>query len=624
MATLWLESREGPPRPVRLFRALTTLGSSPESDVRVMDAGLEPTHAQIRRNSEGFTVIGMLRDMTVNGRRAKQALLSDRDVVRVGELTCTFFARDEDVPRPEVNAKPTAGEPAGLTREVVSAYRRLHDFSMRLMDDAPTGRLVELLLDGVIELTGAEKGFLVLIEDERPVVRCARNLSADSLEGTVDDRLSDSILSRVRETKTALVVDDASSDAEWSASQSVIRLELHSVLCVPLLDQGEVKGLLYVGNDRVAHVFDDTALDVATVFAAQASLLLGQRRRFEELARAKQQLEQELDVLRQGSFVGACDSMKDVYRRVQKVATTDISVLIVGETGTGKELVARKVHASSRRSTGPFVVINCGAIPEALLESELFGHVRGAFTGAVANKQGRFQAADGGTLFLDEIGEMPLILQVKLLRALQERVVTPVGATEDQTVDIRVVAATHRDLEREVREGRFREDLYYRLDVVSVQLPPLRDRGDDLELLARYFLTREAQASHRRFRGFSKACLVAIRKYRWPGNVRELENRIKKAVVLSDGPLVTAEDLDIRSEDLEEVLSLADAKERFQRRYIQRVLERNGGNRTRTAKELGVDPRTVFRHLEKLADPLPTEDGELGLDAQGMGGPSRP
>ncbi|MEL6183508.1 MAG: sigma 54-interacting transcriptional regulator [Myxococcota bacterium] len=615
MATLWLEPSGAQPRPVRLFRALTTVGCSPDTDVQVLDSGLEPTHAQIRKTPEGFTITGMLRDMTVNGRRAKQVSLSDRDVIRIADLTFTFFAQDEDVPRPEPTAKPTAGDPAGLTREVVSAYRRLHDFSMRLMDDAPTQRLVELLLDGVIELTGAEKGFLLLIEDERPVVRCARNLSTESLAGTVDERLSDSILSRVRQTKTALVVDDASSDAEWSASQSVVRLELHSVLCVPLLDQGEVKGLLYVGNDSVTHVFDETALDVATVFAAQASLLLGQRRRFEELARAKQALEKELDVLREGAIVGACDSMKDVYRRVRKVATTDISVLITGETGTGKELVAREVHSASRRSSGPFVVINCGAIPEALLESELFGHVRGAFTGAIADKQGRFQAAHGGTLFLDEIGEMPLILQVKLLRALQERVVTPVGSTEDHAVDIRVVAATHRHLEDEVRVGRFREDLYYRLDVVSVHLPPLRERGEDLELLARYFLSREAQVSNRRFRGFSKACLIAMRKYRWPGNVRELENRVKKAVVLSESSMITADDLDIRSEDLEDVLSLAEAKERFQRRYIQRILERNGGNRTRTAKELGVDPRTVFRHLEKLSDPLPDEDGELGLGA---------
>jgi transcriptional regulator with PAS, ATPase and Fis domain len=203
---------------------------------------------------------------------------------------------------------------------------------------------------------------------------------------------------------------------------------------------------------------------------------------------------------------------------------------------------------------------------------------------------------------------------VKLLRAIQERVVTPVGSAEDEPVDIRVVAATHRTLEREVAQGRFREDLYYRLDVVSVHLPPLRARGEDLEILARYFLAKEAKAAGRKIRGFSRACLVALRKHRWPGNIRELQNRVKKAVVLSEGNLITAEDLDLGPEDLEEVLPLAEAKERFQRRYIQKILDRNGGNRTQAARELGVDPRTVFRHLEKVSDPLPREDGRPGLE----------
>jgi transcriptional regulator with PAS, ATPase and Fis domain len=305
--------------------------------------------------------------------------------------------------------------------------------------------------------------------------------------------------------------------------------------------------------------------------------------------------------------------MREVYRRIEKVAGTDISVLVTGETGTGKEIVAREIHRRSPRAAGPFVAVNCGAIPESLLESELFGHVKGAFTGAVATRPGRFQAAHGGTLFLDEVGEMPPALQVKLLRALQERTVTKVGDTRPDPVDIRVVAATNKVLEEEIKKGTFREDLYYRLNVVAIPLPPLRDRGEDVVVIARWFVQRYAKEFGARVRGFTPSALVAMRKYGWPGNIRELENRVKKAVVLADKALVSAEDLDLRPEILEPILPLAQAKEEFQKRYINEVLDRNGGNRTKTAKDLGVDPRTIFRHLEKLdaerrGEPLPPDE----------------
>jgi len=226
--------------------------------------------------------------------------------------------------------------------------------------------------------------------------------------------------------------------------------------------------------------------------------------------------------------------------------------------------------------------------------------VKGSFTGAVATRPGRFQAAAGGTLLLDEVGEMPPSLQVKLLRALQDRAVVKVGDTRPEAVDIRVVAATNKVLEEEVKKGAFREDLYYRLHVVSIRLPPLRDRGDDVLVLARWFLQRAAREFGSRARGFAPAAVAAMRKYHWPGNIRELENRLKKAAVLADGPLVTAQDLDLRPEELEPAMPLAQALEEYRKRYINEMLERNGGNRTKTAKDLDVDPRTVFRHLEKL------------------------
>ncbi|MGF1508524.1 MAG: sigma 54-interacting transcriptional regulator [Myxococcota bacterium] len=613
MPAVLLEAPDQSLKVLELTRPITTVGCSDENDIQIPDADLQPTHAQFVKDGSRIIVVGMLRDMVVNGRREKRCTLDDGDVIRIGRLRMTFYANSEQAPR-----TPTVPQSGRDTPplEVVNAYRRIHEFSQRILSNASTSDLVETILDSVLDLTHADKGFLVLLESGRPVVRAARHIERREVQLSLD-QLSDSILKRVMSTKTALVVSDALSDETWSASESVVNLKLTSVMCCPLLERDALKGLLYVGNHRVSRAFDEGSLELLEIFSAQASLLLSQAARIEELTATRDKLSKALETTRLGRIVGTCPSMQEVFRRVRKVATTDISVLITGETGTGKELIARELHENSKRRNGPFIVINCGAIPENLLESELFGHARGAFTGAERTRDGKFQAAHTGSLFLDEIGELSLSLQVKLLRALQERVVTKVGETTPEPVDIRVIAATNRDLEQEVKQGGFREDLFYRLNVVQVSLPPLRERGDDLEVLAKFFLARAVSNHGRSVRGFSKTCLLAMRKYAWPGNVRELENRIEKAVVLTESNLLTALDLDIQPEDLEEVLPLAEAKERFQARYIDMVLQRNGGNRTKTARELGVDPRTVFRHLEKrhgLYPPLPTEEGIPGLD----------
>ncbi|MBU6163282.1 MAG: sigma-54 dependent transcriptional regulator, partial [Myxococcales bacterium] len=321
-----------------------------------------------------------------------------------------------------------------------------------------------------------------------------------------------------------------------------------------------------------------------------------------ELQVDNQRLRERMENMRFGSLIGSCDAMRTVYRKVEKVAATDVSVLITGETGTGKELIAREIHNRSERRKGPFVTINCGAIPENLLESELFGHARGAFTGATVARSGKFQAADGGTLFLDEIGEMPLPLQVKILRALQERMVTRVGESRPEKVDIRIVAATHRNLPQMIASHEFREDLYYRLNVVTLLLPALRDRGDDVVVIARYLLERYREEYRTGPKSFSREAMAAIRRYTWPGNIRQLENHIKKAVILSDTASIRAEDLDLPTDQTAEVKPLAEAREDWQRQYITDVLALNNGNRTKTARDLGVDPRTVFRFLEKEGD----------------------
>ncbi|MBI4508327.1 MAG: sigma 54-interacting transcriptional regulator, partial [Deltaproteobacteria bacterium] len=490
--------------------------------------------------------------------------------------------------------------------------RKLYEFSARLMEKYDLGDLLNTLLDLVIQITNADKGFLILMEGGKLDVKVARNLKQENISDAIS-QLSDAIIAKVVRAKRPLIISDAMNDAEFSSSMSVMNLKLTSVMCVPLLEHGNLIGVIYVGNDSVANLFEEQALQVLTVFAAQASLIIRNALLVSELQLDNRMLHDKLEQLRFGEIVGSCPAMQEVFKKVRKIASTDISVLITGETGTGKELIAREIHNRSNRVRGPFVSINCGAIPETLLESELFGHVRGAFTGAIANKPGKFHTANHGTLFLDEIGDMPLPLQVKILRALQEKMVVRVGDTRQETVDIRVIAATNRDLESEIKAGRFREDLYYRLNVVNIHLPPLRERGEDILVLARYQLSRHAAEHGNKVKGFSPNAAVALRKHRWPGNIRELENRIKKAIVLTDNALLGPDDLDLTADMIPPILPLAEAKERFQREYINEVLALNNGNRTKTARDLDVDPRTIFRHLEKEEDSS-AKDGSDGVD----------
>jgi two-component system response regulator HydG len=306
--------------------------------------------------------------------------------------------------------------------------------------------------------------------------------------------------------------------------------------------------------------------------------------------------------------VGKSRRFIEVLKLAEHVAPTDSTVLITGESGTGKEVVARYVHNLSSRSEGPFMSINCGALPENLLESELFGHVKGSFTGAVRDKQGLFAAARGGTFFLDEVGEMPPSLQVKLLRVLQEREVIPVGATESIPVDVRIVAATNRNLEEEIRRGNFRSDLFYRLNVIALDLPPLRERRDDLLLLIEALLQRLAQEHGSEAKALSSEALDAVVVYDWPGNVRELENALEHAVVLSRGTVIDGSSLPERITTRRREPLVAErsyknpALEVIERAYIMWVLQAEGGNKTRAAEVLGIDPSTLYRKLSRYEE----------------------
>lgn len=327
-------------------------------------------------------------------------------------------------------------------------------------------------------------------------------------------------------------------------------------------------------------------------------------KRAEHVYRLEREHRELLEKVSHESFeglLGSSPQMQEVFDSIRRVSTTDAPVLIVGESGTGKELAARAIHRKSERKDQPFAVINCGAIPENLLESELFGHEKGAFTGAHVQRKGRIESAHRGTLFLDEIGELSLQLQVKLLRFLQEHRIERVGGRKEIEVDARVIAATNSDLKKAMEEGKFREDLYYRLAVVTIPLPPLRDRGDDVVMLAKAFIQRYATENNKRISAISQQVVKVINAHDWPGNVRELENRVKRAVIMAEGKGITATDLELESPYAKYARGgLREAREALEKDMIQKALARNRRNITKTAGELGISRPTLYELMEKL------------------------
>lgn len=604
MAHLIVQIPGSPNQTVPLVKSMLTLGG-PDADVLLPDArGL----VTIERDGTCFTANALDgAAMMVSGKRRDLHALAEGDELSLGSTRIVF--KSEERAR-ELAHKVTPQDSSALL------VQRLADLAAQLAREPSLDKALTSILDAIIEVVRADKGFLLVVESGQPRVQTARNFRQQDITNAVE-RLSDSIVSKVLQTRQPIIVSDAGNDTEFNVSASVVNLKLTSVLCAPLIRRGELIGAVYVANDSVRALFGESDLTLVSAFCTNAALLLELALERDELKAQKKELETRLEEQTYGDILGSCEAMKDIFRKIDKVAATDISVLVTGETGTGKELIARELHRRSGRKNGPFIAINCGAIPENLLESELFGHVKGAFTGAIATRIGRFQAANGGTLFLDEVGDMPAPLQVKLLRALQDRTVIKVGDTRQETIDIRVVAATNKSLDEEMRANRFREDLYYRINVVALHLPALRERGEDAVLLARWFLARSIRELGSKEKSFSKQAIAAIKNYRWPGNIRQLENRIKKAVVLAEGEKISPDDLDLKPEQLDPILPLALAQEEWRTQYINDVLDRNGGNRTKTAKDLGVDPRTIFRHLERMeaeksGSPMPADGFDGG------------
>ncbi|MBC7793266.1 MAG: sigma 54-interacting transcriptional regulator [Clostridia bacterium] len=531
---------------------------------------------------------------------------------------------------------PLIAELAGQgenARQMSRDVERLLAINRELARDHDPERLLERIIDAAIALSGAERGFLLLcMEGEEELgVRTARGTDARELTRDELD-ISRSIAREVIISGSPLSTIDAQHDDRFRAYQSVHALRLRSVLCLPLRTGSTTLGVIYLDHRYRASAFDATDVALLSAFGDQAAIAIANARTLQELERRSNELEAsrtaidelnqrlstelhareaELATVRQSTddpselgrhgLIGRSPQMREVFRVIDRVGDKDVAVAITGESGTGKELVARAIHAASKNRRGPFVPINCGAIAENLLESELFGHERGAFTGAVRAKPGLFEIARNGTLFLDEIGDMPLGMQVKLLRVLQSREFRRVGGTVDVTTNARIISATNRDLESLVRSGGFREDLWYRLNVVELHLPALRDRKPDLPLLINHLLDQHARGVDVRM---SRRALAALLDYDWPGNVRELDNELQRAVALSEGTI----EPDAFSAKLKGKSAPADDPstgtlkmilDRQERAVIKATLDENNGRVAAAARALGLTRAGLYKKLHK-------------------------
>jgi transcriptional regulator with GAF, ATPase, and Fis domain len=509
------------------------------------------------------------------------------------------------------------------SEDETAALRRLLSLSRRVNSSLSLERVLEYAVEAAVELCGAERGFLFLREPDGSV-RLSTRVGADrALEP------SNNIVQRVLASGEALLTTDAGTDLRLVGFGSVHAQRLKAVLCVPVATPSEALGVLYVDSRLERTRLTETARELLLSLSDHVAVALGNARLHAELTRRSQQLEAEkrtVERLSSGKdrelvrlreqleaqrrtlefrydykqIAGRGQRMSRVLHELDRIIDSDVNVLIQGESGTGKELIARAIHVHGARREGPFVGVNCASIPETLLESELFGHVRGAFTGAERDKTGLLLAANGGTLFLDELGELSPATQAKLLRVLQEREVRPLGAERTRPLDIRLVCATHRQLAREVEAGRFRQDLFYRVAVLEVQLPALRERIEDLPELCRSILDRAAQSAGRPPAELSPEALRALAGYAFPGNVRELENILTRALVLSGRTRLGAEDLDLeRAPPRAQKSSTRHQYESEERERILHALRGARWNVSVVSRSLGIPRNTLYRKLQR-------------------------
>jgi two-component system response regulator HydG len=603
-----------------------SIGRHADNGLQVRDLAASRHHCVLEPADGGFRLrdLGSRQGTFVNGKPVQEHRLGDGDLIAVADTLLSFqtgggveageprVLLDEGAftARTTIHLAPrdSLWEQSGddLAARAAADPRIARDFQILLRTAAAlqsagaTADLARGLLDQALAAVPGDRAALLLADRGAPEIAAvfARDRQGDSEPFPV----SGTVVREVIAKGTALLADDVLLQETLAAAESLRAARIRSLLAAPLVHLGRVLGLLYVDADEPGGPFDERHLQLLTALGGIAAGALAS-------VRHKEWLEEENRRLSEGladDMVGESPRMREVYRLLGRAAASGSTVLLRGESGTGKEVAARALHRGSPRADRPFVAVNCATLTETLLESELFGHERGAFTGAVARKTGKVEAADGGTLFLDEVGEIPIALQAKLLRFLQEREFERLGSTRPIQVDVRVVAATNRDLERAIREGTFREDLYYRLNVITLHLPPLRERREDIPLLASHFAALTSRHLGRPVAGFTPEARACLLRYDWPGNVRELSNAVERAIVLGEGGLIRPEDL---PETLLEAgatapeVSLGSYHETVQetkKRLIRAAVAEAGGNITKAAARLGLQPTYLHRLLRNL------------------------
>ncbi len=619
-----------------LTEAEVRVGRDPSNSLAISDLSLSRRHCLFCQEEDGYKIrdLDSRNGTFVNGGVVSERRLNHGDQISVGESVFVFLLKedtdegimgavefDDHVTQATAQIRPQDVlylQPERILKELpatsrlgrnlnalLKISRLVHSISnldqlqaqiLELIFEAVPAERGAILLDG----QGTEKFSSLFAHPGSATIGAAKPGSAKPGEPL---RVSRTITRQVMEKGVAILGADVPASRGLSGVESLVTFNVRSLLCVPLTVFQRVIGCIYLDTTTSSTRFDKDHLELVASMAGISAVALENARRLQWLEQENLRLTAEINL--QHNMVGEGSLMKDVYRFLSRVAPTDATVLVSGESGTGKELVARAIHRNSPRASRPFVAINCAAIPEGLLESELFGYERGAFTGATAQKKGRLEMADGGVVFLDEIGELVPALQVKLLRVLQEREFERLGGSRPIAVDIRLIAATNKDLGDAVKTKTFREDLYYRLNVVSLVLPPLRERREDIPILAEYFVSKFAAKCKVRAKKISAEAMAGLMNYDWPGNVRELENAIERALVLGVSDAIRPEDLPESILEKDPAPGAEEAKyhmavKQLKKHLILTALEEAKGNYTEAARILGVHANYLHRLVRNL------------------------
>ncbi len=548
-------------------------------------------HFQILKQGGIYRLIALNGTVEVNGSPVSELALGQGDRIHIGS---EIYRVDTPEPPPDAAVLTKADAPSKTGGGEVpqdTAVEALLEGVIRLLENPDKRKSTEDILELGMQLIEADGGFLFTV-DELGGLRLLHSVPEDN------DLYSHSAVKAAMQGNET-VLWSVSDELTGSSLQSLQHKNIHSILVSPLKNRytGKIGGLVYLHRRRSENAFTEAQRRLFERIERVLGAILGIN---QQHLRQEEQIRSLKDVKGSGDLIYSSPQMVKVVEAAARVATSHVPVLILGESGTGKDVLANTIHKRSTRSTGPFISVNCGAMPEHLIESELFGHERGAIAGTTGLKKGLFEQADGGTLFLDEVGELPLLMQVKFLRALQSARIRRIGGHEDVPVDVRIIAATHHNLEYEVREGRFREDLFYRLNLFQLHLPPLRDREGDVLLLANHILKKACSAFNMNLAALTKSAEKALLKYHWPGNVRELENKIQKALLNSSSRVIDAETLDLPLDEAPELISLKAVREQAEMHAIQTAMTKARGNLTLAASFLGIDRKVLRDIMDRL------------------------